>query len=157
MKNLDNIHTFKYYPPNKRSRKEDGWQYAPLQMIYEVKQQDLRMKSRLIIVGQVINSSMHTTYSLNIQSISVRLLMLIAVKTGLNLMAANVANAFGTAPCWEKIWTVAGSEFGPKQGSVIRINRAIYGLATRRRLFHEFLGDLLQHMGFDPCRDDQDL
>ena len=125
IKNLEKLHTFKYYSPNKRFRKEDDWQYAPSQMIYEVKQQDLRRKARLVIGGHVIYSSMHTTYSSNIQSISVRLIMLIAAKTELNLMAADVANAFVTAPCWEKIWTVAGPEFGPKQGSVIRINRAL--------------------------------
>ena len=49
MKNLDDLHTFKYYPPNKRLRKEDGWQYSLLQMIYEVKQQDVRRKARLVI------------------------------------------------------------------------------------------------------------
>ena len=68
-------------------------------MIYEVKQQDLRRKARLVVGGHVIDSSMHTTYSSNIESISVRLLMLIVAKTGLNFMAANVANAFITARC----------------------------------------------------------
>ena len=83
--------------------------------------------------------------------------MLIIAKTGLNLMAVGIVNVFVTAPCWDKIWTVAGPEFGPKQGSVIRINRALYGLATSSRSFHEFLGDLLQRMGFEPSRADQDL
>ena len=72
-------------------------------------------------------------------------------------MVDNVANAFATAPCWEKIWTVAGLEFGPKQGSIIRINRALYGLATSSSSFHEFIGDLLRRMRFEPSRADQDL
>ena len=71
MKKLDDLHTFKYYPLNKTFRKEDGWQYAPLQMMYEVKQQDLRRKARLVIGGHVVDSSMHTTYSSNIKSIPV--------------------------------------------------------------------------------------
>ena len=65
MKNLDNLHTFKYYSLNKRFREEDVWQYAPLQMIYAVKQHNLRRKARLVIGGHVIDSSMHKTYSSN--------------------------------------------------------------------------------------------
>ena len=157
MKTLNALRAFKYYSPNKRFKKENGWQFAPLRMIYEVKQQDLRRKARLVIGGHVVDSSMHTVYSSTIQSISVRLLMLVAAKTGLNIMAADIANAYVTAPCWEKIWTVAGPEFGDKQGSVIRINRALYGLATSGRAFHEFLADTLRRIGFEPTRADQDL
>ena len=83
--------------------------------------------------------------------------MLIAAKTGLNLVADDIADAIVTAPCLEKIWTVARPEFEPKQGSVIRINRALYGLATSSRSFNEFLGDPLCHMVFELSRVDWDL
>ena len=49
MNTLDSLRAFKYYSPNKRFRKEDGWQFEPLRMIYEIKQQDLRRKARLVI------------------------------------------------------------------------------------------------------------
>ena len=55
------------------------------------------------------------------------------------------------------IWSQAGPEFGNKAGSIVMINRALYGLATSRREFHEFLGDLLQRIGFTPSRANQDL
>ena len=76
--------------------------------------------------------------STTVHDLSVRLLMLIAVKNNLGLMAGDIGNAFLTAPNMEKVWTVAGPEFGGQVGSVIEITRALYGLATASRSFHKF-------------------
>ena len=72
-------------------------------------------------------------------------------------MAADIANAYITAPCMEKIWTVATPEFGDQRGCKMVINRALYGLATSGQAFHQFLGDLLRRMGFKPSRANHDL
>jgi hypothetical protein len=39
----------------------------------------------------------------------------------------------------------------------VTLQRALYGLKTASRSFHEFFGDTLQRMGFTPTRADQDL
>ena len=41
-------------------------------------------------------------------------------------------NAYVTAPCSEKIWTVLGKEFGTDQGKKYIIVRALYGLKYAR-------------------------
>ena len=83
--------------------------------------------------------------------------MLIAAKTNLKIATADIGNAFINAPCKEKVWTIAGDEFGDKKGAKISLARALYGLASASRAFHEFLGDTFLRMGFRPSRADQDI
>ena len=40
---------------------------------------------------------------------------------------------------------------------MVTLKRALYGLKTASRLFHEFFGDCLRQMGLSPTRADQDL
>jgi hypothetical protein len=157
MSALDKLNCFRYHGPGKKFAKKEGWQYASVHMIYDIKQADLRHKARLVVGGHMIDSTMHTTYSSNVHNMSVRLMMLISVKMGLDLGACDIGNAFPTAPCTEKVWTQAGPEFGDKQGCTVEIIRALYGLATASRSFHEMLCDLLRRMGFRSSRADPDL
>ena len=72
-------------------------------------------------------------------------------------MTSDVMNAFPTAPCRERIWSRTGPEFGDRQGSLVTLNRALYGLPTAAISFHDFLGDTLTRFGFTPSRADQEL
>lgn len=157
MDSLDRLGVFVYYPAGKIFARSEGWQFAPLRMIFDIKQQDLRRKARLVVGGHVIDSSEHQTFSSTIQDISVRIMMIIAVQNALSFMTADIGNAFCTAPCAEKIWTRAGAEFGSRAGSTVTLKRALYGLKTASRSYHEFFGDCLLRMGFTPSRADQDL
>jgi hypothetical protein len=156
---LQRLDCFEFIAPDTTLHKSDGWQYAPMHMIFDIKQEDLRYKARLVMGGHVVDSSQHTTYSSTISDISVRLLMLVATQNNLNLMVGDVGNAFPTAPCAEKIWSTAGPEFRHqgKEGSKVILKRALYGLKTASRSFHEFFGDKLRRMGFVSSRADQDL
>jgi hypothetical protein len=57
----------------------------------------------------------------------------------------------------EKVWSKCGPEFGPQEGAIVTQQRALYGLKTTSRSFHEFFGDTLRRMGFVPTQADQDL
>jgi hypothetical protein len=105
----------------------------------------------------VIDSSDYTTYSSVIENLSVRLLFLAAAHQGLGIMTGDIGNAFPTAPCAEKVWSKCGPEFGDQEGAIVTLQRALYGLKTASRSFHEFFGDTLRRMGFTPTRADQDL
>jgi hypothetical protein len=78
-------------------------------------------------------------------------------QNNLDTMVGDIGNAFPAAPCAEKIWGKAGPEFGNKTGSTVILKRALYGLKTASRSFHEFFGDCLRSIGFKPTRADQDL
>ena len=60
------------YPPHFRPSKY--YQYAPLQMIFDIKQEDLRHKARLVAGGHVVESSMWESYSSVVQQRSIRIL-----------------------------------------------------------------------------------
>ncbi len=63
MAGLERLKCFQFYGPNQKFSKNEGWQYAPIHMIFDVKQQDLRYKARLVVGGHVVDSSDHITYS----------------------------------------------------------------------------------------------
>ena len=43
-------------------------------------------------------------------------------------MLVILANAYLNAPCWGKLWTKTGSEFGSEKGYILLIVRCLYGL-----------------------------
>jgi hypothetical protein len=159
MAGLERLGVFNYHSPTVEFKKEEGWQFAPLRMIFSIKQQDLRHKARLVIGGHMIDSSHLTTYSSTIKDLSVRLLLIIASKNSLQFMVGDIGNAFCTAPLPpnHKIWSRAGAEFLSKEGAKVSLKRALYGLPVASRAFHEFFGNTLTIMGFTPSRADQDL
>ncbi len=99
---LNRLDCFEFVDPSTNFKREDGWQFAPMHMIFDIKQEDLRYKARFVVGGHVVDSSNHTMYSSTISDISVRLLMLVATQHKLQLMVGDVGNAFPTAPCAEK-------------------------------------------------------
>jgi hypothetical protein len=111
MSALDQLNVFEYKSPTYICNKSEGWQFAPMHMIFDIKQQDLQHKARLVYGGHVIDSSGHVTYSSNIRDISVRLLMIVATQNHLDMrMVGDIGNAFPTAPCAEKIYPNLGTK-----------------------------------------------
>jgi hypothetical protein len=45
-------------------------------------------------------------------------------------MAWDIQNAYLTADCREKIWKVAGPEFGSEVGTIFIVKKALYGLKS---------------------------
>ena len=88
-------------PDESKSFKRDGFQYARLMMIFDVKQ-DLRRKARLILGGHMIDASGHDTYATNMKGISARILMLIASANELRVLTGDIGNAYLYASTNEK-------------------------------------------------------
>ena len=98
--------------------KEDlmiGFQMIKCHMIFDVKLgENFRRKARLVGGGHVTTAPTSITYSSVVSRDSVRLALTIAALNGLDILACNIQNAYLTAKCREKIWTVAGPEIGPE-------------------------------------------
>ena len=152
---LDKAGVFQYKSPNFEISKE--YQYAPLRMIFEIKQEDLRRKARLVAGGHMVDSSMYESYSSVVQTMTLRLLQTVAVNEKLKIMTGDIGNAFIHANTNEKIWTKAGPEFGNRRGCKIIFKKALYGLSTSARQWNLTLGDAISAMGFKPTRSDADL
>jgi len=61
------------------------------------------------------------------------------------------------AECREKIWTVAGPEFGSDEGTVMLITRALYGLKSSGAAWRAKLAETLQDLYFRSTKADPDM
>ena len=55
---------------------------------------------------------------------------MIAAANNLKIRIGNIENTYIWAPCGEKVWSIAGPEFGEYAGMKIIIDAAVYGLRT---------------------------
>ena len=59
---------------------------------------------------------------------SIRIAFTLVPLNGVEIRAADISNAHLNAKCREKIWKIAGTEFGSKKGKVMLLVCALYGL-----------------------------
>ena len=90
-------------------------------MIFNVKMSGLVRKAHLVAGGHTTNTPSSITYSSVVLRDSVRIAFLVATLNDLNIMSADIRNAYLNAPNKEKIWTIAGHEFGTDKGAVFII------------------------------------
>ena len=75
---------------------------------------------------------------------SIRLAFLAAALNDLDVLAANIQNAYLTSPTMEKVYTIAGPEFGSDAGRPAVIMRALYGLRSSGKMFREHFAKTLR-------------
>ena len=73
------------------------------------------------------------------------------------MSACDIGNTYLNAPCREKLWTVAGSEFGSEQGSVMIIARALYGLKFSGAAWRSTLAQSMEQLGYSPTQAEPDV
>jgi hypothetical protein len=132
-----------------------GFQEITCHMIFDVKM-DLTRKARFVAGGHLTETPASITYSSVVSRDSVRLAFLIAALNDLDILACDVGNAYLNAPCREKVWFVAGPEFGSRQGTVIKIVRALYGLKSSGASWRAMFNSTILEMGFKPTIADPD-
>ena len=81
----------------------------------------------------------------------------IASLNSLEVSACDIGNAYLNAPCGEKLWTVAGSEFGSEKGSVMVIASALYGLKSSGAAWRSTLAQSMEQLGYSPTKADPDV
>lgn len=132
-----------------------GFQEIKCHMIFDVKM-DLTRKARFVAGGHLTETPASITYSSVVSRDSVRLAFLLAALNGLDIIACDVGNAYLNAPCREKVWFVAGPEFGSRQGMAVRIVRALYGLKSSGASWRAMFNSTITEMGFMPTVADPD-
>ena len=72
--------------------------------------------------------------------------------------AGDVGNAFLYGKTKEKVYIIAGPEFGPDlEGKTLIIHKSLYGLRTSAARFHEHCSATLRELGFKPSKFDVDF
>ena len=88
---------------------------------------------------------------------SVRICLLIAALNDLEVLGADIQNAYLTAPNREKCWTWAGPKFGSDQGKPYLVVWALYGLTGAGASLRALLADKLDRMGFKSSEADPEV
>jgi len=80
-----------------------------------------------------------------------RMVLFLAELNGLETWATDIGNAYLEAKTSEKVYIIAGDEFGDLVGHTLLIYKALYGLRSSGLRWHERFSDVLRDLGFEPC------
>ena len=126
-------------------------------MIIDIKMAGLVHKACLVGGGHTTDTPSSITYSSVVSHDSIWIAFLVAALNDLDIMAADIGNAYLNAPCREKIWTMAGQEFGTDCVVIFIITRALYGLKSAGAAWRSFFVPVLTMLGFRSTRGDSDV
>jgi hypothetical protein len=135
-----------------------GYQKIRCHMIFDVKMgENFRRKARFVAGGHTTETPASLTYASVVSRDSVRIALLVAALNDLNVVVCDIQNAYLTADCAEKIYTIAGTEFGSEKGSIFIVKKALYGLKSSGAAFRALLSRTLIGIGYAPTRADPDV
>lgn len=122
----------------------NGYQFVKCHMVFNIKlSENFRQKARFVAGGHTTETPVILTYSSVVSCDSVWIGFLVAALNSLDIQAADIQNAYISAPCREKIWTIAGPEFGDEEGEVMLVTWALYGLKLSGSAFRSHLAEAL--------------
>ena len=117
-----------------------GYEKIRCHMVFDIKIGDLTRKARFCANGNETDPPKESTFSTVVSQDTVRLFFLLAALNDLNVLSADIQNAYLNAPVRERLYTIAGKEFGlANEGRPVLIVRALYGLRSSGKSFREFL------------------
>ena len=111
----------------------------------------------MVAGGHTTETPAPLTYASVVSRDSVRIALTIAALNDLKILACNIQNAYLNAQCREKIWTIAGPEFGSDAGKLMIVVRALYGLKSICAAFRALLAETLYYIGYNPSKSDPDI
>ena len=82
---------------------------------------------------------------------------LYAALIDLEVLACDIQNTYHSAPTKEKVYTVAGQEFGENAGRPVLIIQALYGLWSSGASFRDRLSATLRGAVYTSCKVDPDV
>ena len=71
--------------------------------------------------------------------------------------ATDIGNAYLESYTKEKVYIIAGKEFGDREGHILVVSKALYGLRGSAKAWSERLSDALRDMGWVPTKSEPDL
>ena len=135
-----------------------GYQNITGHMIFDVKMgENFRRKARFVADGHKTKTPAAMCYSSVVSRDSVRIALTIAALNDLDILACDIQNAYLTADCREKVWILAGPEFGSEAGMNMIVRKALYGLKSSGAAFRAFLAETLDRMDYVPSFADPDV
>ena len=133
-----------------------GYKKIRVHMVYDIKH-DGRHKARLVAGGHLTETPLDSVYSSVVSLRDIRLTIFLGELNGLEAWATDIGNAYLEAETKEKVYIVAGPEFGELEGHTLIIFKALYGLRSSGLRWHERFADTLRDMNFFPSKAEDDI
>ena len=134
-----------------------GYQKIDCHMIFDVKM-TLERKARYVAGGHQTEPTKDMTFASVVSRDSIRIAFLVAALNDLDVLSADISGAYLNANAAEKVYTIAGKEFGAdKEGRVVVITRALYGLRSSGKAWRDHMAATLRDHGYSSCRADPDV
>ena len=135
----------------------DGYKQIPYMFVFDVKF-DLRHKARLVAGGHKTDPPKEDIYSGVVGIETIKVGFLLGDANGLLVCAGDIGSAYLNGKTREKVYIIAGPEFGPElSGRILVIVKSLYGLRSSSARFHEHLSGFLRKLGFKPSKADADF
>ena len=134
-----------------------GYKYIDCHMVFDIKMVGLVRKCRLVAGGHMTDPPVDSVYASVVTRESVRIMFTIAALNDLDLLGADVQNAYINAKTNEKVYTTAGPEFGSNQGRPAIIVRALYGLKSSGARWRDHFSNILRDINFARSKADPDV
>lgn len=126
-----------------------GFQKIACHIIYDVKF-DLMRKARYVGGGHMTHVPAAQSYSSVVSRDSVRIMFLIAALNDLDIKMCDIGNAYLNAETCERVYFIAGPEWGSKAGLPVTIVRALYGLKSSGAEWKKSFASYIKHtLGYD--------
>jgi Reverse transcriptase (RNA-dependent DNA polymerase) len=133
-----------------------GYQKIHVHLVFDVKH-DGWHKACLVANRCLTDVPLESVYSSIVSLRGICILVFLAELNQLELWTTDIGNAQLKATTSKKVYIIAGSEFGDQKGHVLVINKALYGLQTLGKCWHEQLANCLRDLGFQPCVAESDI
>ena len=125
-------------------------------LVYDCKP-SLKRKARLVANGNLTETPIDSIYSSVVSLRGLKTTIFIAELNKLETWGTDVGNAYLEAYTNEKIYIIAGDEFGARAGHTLIIKKALYGLKSSGKRWWERCSEILSDMGFFPSKAEDDI
>ena len=113
-------------------------------MIFDIKMDvNFNRKAIFFAVDQTTDPPAPVNYLSVVSRDSVCIEFMLEVLNDIDVFSADIGNAYLNDPCYEKIWTKSGPEFGSQKGCVMLIARSLYGLKSSGAYWRAMLADTM--------------
>ena len=133
-----------------------GYKKIRVHFVFDVKH-DGRHKARLVADGHLTEVTTESTYSSVVSLRGLRLVSFLSELNDLEVWGADVGNAYLEAETREKLYIVAGPEFGERQGHILVIHKALYGCKLSGKMWNEKFAETLREEGFTPTKAEESI
>jgi hypothetical protein len=111
----------------------------------------------MVADGHLTTVPIDSVYSGVVSLRGIRTLVFLAELNGLQTWSTDIGNAYLEAETKEKVYFIAGPEFGDLAGHTLIIVKALYGLRSSGARWHDRFADCLRDMGFLPSKAEPDI